>query len=244
MINLLPDDIKHNNRYAVRNSRLLRYTFLSAGTALSIVLITTISILTMLRSQQQLQAELERQNVKLNSLKRVEADGQKLYDRITAIDQLLDRQITYSTLLPELASILPPGAILKQLEFSTADLTGQTSQPTPNPQPAPGGGTTPAPVAKAPEKPFLIQAAVTNPEVATRLLENLRASKEWFTSADLIDVSNAATESSGDEDSLSKRYPYQVTINAYLKKKNPGANSQSQEVQVIQPAAKKTEKTP
>lgn len=212
MINLIPDELKQTIRFSIKNSSLIRYNFIAAGTAVAIICITTISILSMQQTKNNLQKELDQQNLKLASYKKVEADGQKLYDNVSSIQQLLDRQIRFSSLLPELAAILPPGAVLKQLDFSTLELTG--------PPPTPATNKTPQAQNKVPEKPFVIQAAVTDRAVAATLLENIRAKTDLFTGADLIDVTlnESSSSQNGQSDSIASRYPYQVTINAYFKK--------------------------
>mgnify|MGYP003388103185 CR=1 FL=1 len=204
MINLIPDLAKQNIRYARRNTRLIRYTWISAGMALAITAVTGLSILNMQSSKNELQKELDSQNARLNNLKSVETQGQKLYDQIKTIDTLLTKQVRFSQFLPDIAKLLPPGAVLKQLDFTSSDLTGETSTAT---------GT--QPVAAGTDKPFIISAAVNSRSTATTLLENIKADKELFTSANLIDIS----QNGGDSPSgLSSKYPYVVTINAYFKK--------------------------
>jgi hypothetical protein len=101
---------------------------------------------------------------------------------------------------------MPPGAVLKQLNFSASDILSSS-------------GTTS--ISSSTQKPFIILAAVKDRSVATTLLENIKASKDLFTDADIVDVSQDVKGASTDANSLpsiTARYPYQVTINAYLKK--------------------------
>jgi cytochrome bd-type quinol oxidase subunit 2 len=55
MINLIPDNIRINNRYALRNVRLARYTALAVLTMAAIVAITGLSILNMDRTENNMQ---------------------------------------------------------------------------------------------------------------------------------------------------------------------------------------------
>jgi hypothetical protein len=107
---------------------------------------------------------------------------------------------------------MPPGAVLKQLNLSANDiLNTATSVKVP-------GSTT-----SSQQSPFIILAAVKDRGVAATLLENIKASKDLFTDADIVDVTQNSTENK-DANSLTttaNKYPYQVTINAYLKKINP-----------------------
>jgi Tfp pilus assembly protein PilN len=216
MINLIPDYIRANNRYALRNSHLLRYTAISALTMVAIGLITGASILSMMHTQNSLQGQVDSQNKSLAKYKPLEAQGQQLSSELTTINALLNRQVNFSNLLPDLAKIMPPGAILKQLDFSTSDILV-------SPKPAnPTTGSSGPSSTPAPAKPFVILAAVSDRATATILLNNIKSNSQLFTDADIVDVSQT-TVSTGPSSSLSTKYPYQVTINAYLKKINPNA---------------------
>jgi Tfp pilus assembly protein PilN len=211
MINLIPDYYRANNRYALRNLHLMRYTTVSFLTMAAIAAVTILSILGMLHTQSSLQKQIDTQEQKLAVYKPLEAQGQQLSDQISTISSLLNRQVTFSTLLPSIAKIMPNGAILKELDFSTSDILA-TSKPATG-APAEGGA---AASAASVQKPFVIQAAVHDRATATTLLENVKASKDLFTDADLVDVTQNLTENAGT--STFGKYPYQVTINAYLKK--------------------------
>jgi len=211
MINLIPDHIRINNRYALRNVKLIRYTVVSLVAMASIVVMTGLSILSMNRTESNLQEQSDEQNQKLATYKPLEDQGKKLSTEISTINTLLDRQVEFSELLPKIAKTMPPGAILTQLDFSTSDILAGVSK-------APGASTT------VQQKPFLLQAAVKDRNVAATLLENIRASKDLFTDADFVSISQSTKGTSNDANSLptiTSKYPYQVTINAYLKKITP-----------------------
>lgn len=205
MINLIPHHTKERNHFALRNIQLLRYTAVLAVTMFSIALITGVSMAKMQSTQTDLEGQIDDQNSKLAAYKSLQAQGQQLSEQISTIDTLLSRQVTFSTLLPDIAKIMPPGAVLKQLDFSTSDILASGTK------------------ASNSKKPFEILAAVTDRSVAATLLENVKASKDLFTDADLVDVTQSGDKSAdaNTTPSISARYPYQVTINAYLKTLNP-----------------------
>jgi Tfp pilus assembly protein PilN len=212
MINLIPDNLRINSRYASRNTRLLRYTTIAIITMALIMVITGLSVLGMAHTESNLQKQSNEQKQKLAAYKPLQAQGQQLSNQITTINTLLGRQVTFSELLPQIAKILPPGAILRELDFSTSDILPASS------------GSSGIANSSSIQKPFLIQAAVTDRKVAATLLENIKASKDLFTDADIVSVNQSTTGTSPDANSLptiTSRYPYQVTINAYLKKLNP-----------------------
>ena len=214
MINLIPENIRSNNRYSARNVKLLRYTLVSLFTMLAIVAITGLTILSMNRTENDLQKQSEQGALRIASYKSLQTQGQALSDQILTINSLLARQVTFSSLLPQIAQIMPPGAVLKEMNLSTSDiLPAGTATKTS------GSNTAGA------QKPFVILAAVKDRTIAATLLENIKASKNLFTDADIVSVSQAATGSTDANatPSITTRYPYQVTINAYLKKINPNS---------------------
>jgi Tfp pilus assembly protein PilN len=219
MINLIPDEIRINNRYALRNVRFIKYTLVALLTMAAIAAITGLSILNMNRTEDNLQKQSEDQRKQLASYKPVQTKSKQLSDQITTINSLLARQIKFSELLPNIAKLMPPGAVLRELDFTTSDiLAGSTTT----------GGS--APASSSTQKPFLIQASVKDRAIASTLLENIKASKDIFTDADIVSVNQSLKGVSTDANSLpsiNTRYPYDVTINAYLKKIDPSKSSQT-----------------
>lgn len=230
MINLTPDKIKENTVYAKRNSRLLRYLLISGFTMFCILVITGITLVDMTQTKSDYEDQLAGQNAKIESYKTVEQKGQALYDQVSTIKELLNRQIKFSEMFPDFAKILPEGSIILALDFNANDFIGDTT----------AGQKTPT---KPEDKPFVIRAATVDSQTATTLLENIKARTDLFVGADIIDVVKIEPSTSGTENQVASRYPYQVTINAYLKQKNQKTGSSTtQEKQVLPtPADPKTE---
>jgi Tfp pilus assembly protein PilN len=210
MINLIPDQIRINNRYALRNVKLIRYTVLALLTMAVIVAITGLSILNMERTENKMQQQSKEQHQKLATYKATEDKSKELSDEVNTINTLLSRQLNFSELLPNIAQLMPPGAVLRELDFTTSDILA--------------GATTTKATASSGQKPFIIQASVKDRAIASTLLENIKASKDLFTDADIVSVNQSLKATSTDANSLpsiNSRYPYEVTINGYLKKIDP-----------------------
>jgi hypothetical protein len=112
MINLIPDQIRINNRYALRNVKLIRYTVLALLTMAVIVAITGLSILNMERTENKMQQQSKEQHQKLATYKATEDKSKELSDEVNTINTLLSRQLNFSELLPNIAQLMPPGAVL------------------------------------------------------------------------------------------------------------------------------------
>jgi Tfp pilus assembly protein PilN len=212
MINLIPDEIRVNNHFALRNVKLARYTAVAILTMVSIAAITGLSILNMNRTENNLRQQSDQQAQKLTAYKPLQNKSKQLSNQLTTINTLLNRQVKFSELLPNIAKLMPPGAVLRELDFSTSDiLVGGATSGT-------GAAASSSSVA---QKPFIIQASVKDRTVASTLLENIKASNAIFTDADIVSVNQSTKGTSTDANALptiSSRYPYDVTINAYLKK--------------------------
>jgi Tfp pilus assembly protein PilN len=216
MINLIPDEIRINNRFALRNVRLIRYTGVALLTMAVIVAITGLSILNMSRTENNLQKQSADQKQNLASYKPVQDKSKQLSDEISTINTLLNRQIKFSELLPNIAKLMPPGAVLRELDFTTSDILAGSSASSATSTNSSG------------LKPFIIQASVKDRTVASTLLENIKTSNSIFTDADIVSVNQSTKGTSTDANalpSIGSKYPYDVTINAYLKKIDPSKAS-------------------
>jgi Tfp pilus assembly protein PilN len=216
MINLIPNEIRINNRFALRNVKLIRYTGVALLTMAVIVAITGLSILNMSRTENNLQKQSADQKQNLASYKPVQDKSKQLSDEISTINTLLNRQIKFSELLPNIAKLMPPGAVLRELDFTTSDILAGSSASSATSTNSSG------------LKPFIIQASVKDRTVASTLLENIKTSNSIFTDADIVSVNQSTKGTSTDANalpSIGSKYPYDVTINAYLKKIDPSKAS-------------------
>ncbi|HEX2614089.1 MAG TPA: hypothetical protein VHL10_01235, partial [Nitrososphaera sp.] len=124
---MIPETIRINNRYSARNVLLVRYTVVSLLTMLAIVVITGLTIFNMDRNAGDLQKQSKLQSQRIASFKSLQSQGQQLSDQILTINSLLSRQVNFSNLLPKIAQIMPPGAVLKELDVSTSDILPASS---------------------------------------------------------------------------------------------------------------------
>lgn len=223
MINLIPDDIKLNTRFALKNQRLVRYMLISLGTMIAILVITGLTIFTMFQTRNNLRSDLDIKNGKINDLKPIEASGEKLFAKITTINELLNRQVKFSDILPQLGSAIPPNTVLIDLSLTTSDIVND-SKPKTTTTPATGVANS-----TAVNKPLIIRARAKDRSLASTFLENIKKKTDLFSSADLITISyspvggNGTGTTTGGEagETFYSPYPWLMQINVYVNKKKP-----------------------
>lgn len=121
MINLLPPEYAMGIRFGRRNARL-RGWLLGAGLVIGGLVLILLGGWLYLDSQakelnteiKSLETQLQQQN-----LTGVQKDAQEISGSVKLINQVLRSEIRFSTLLQEIAQILPPGTILSGLTLSS-----------------------------------------------------------------------------------------------------------------------------
>ena len=124
MINILPPDVKQQQRFAKSNSKLLKYLALALITfgALAGLLIFSIWY-----GQEQVagyEQILQARQSQREAYQSTEQDVEKLQSNLDTIDKLLNEKTKYSALLSDLAAALPQNSYINHLV-----LTGDDSQP-------------------------------------------------------------------------------------------------------------------
>ncbi len=158
MINLLPDGIKSDRRYATLNRKISHYF----GLLLVIVSLFCGSYgygyLTLTQEREQIDATITTKSAELTDLESLSAEAQSISDTISTAATLLNREIRFSELIQKIGSVMPSGAKLNGLS-----LTGDKTSP------------------------LEIQAVLESPEQAGVLQNNL-LTLDLFEAADIQDV--------------------------------------------------------
>jgi len=121
MINLLPPGTKDNLRYGHLNVTVLEYSIL--------ILVTAAGLIGILFFGQALASNEERQLKDLAGEKQAVlaqydsslAEARALDERIDIIAALLQREITFSKLLPNIGALVPSGTTINGLELDNED---------------------------------------------------------------------------------------------------------------------------
>ncbi len=166
MINLLPPEVKSNYGYARRNTKLLKWSFVLLA---SIALLGSVGLagqLYLQRTTKSLADQVEKGNADLQAQKLDETQKQVegISNDLKLVVQVLSKEVLFSSMLKQIGSVMPPGAVLTELNISKLQ-----------------GGLD-------------LQAAATDYQTATQVQVNIADPKnKLFASADIVNIQCGAT---------------------------------------------------
>lgn len=163
MINLLPDDIKQNRRYATLNRSISRYAFFVVAIIALLGAAYAYGYLALIDERKTVESSINAKSAELSNLDALSNEAQGISDTISTAATLLNREIRFSELIQKIGSVMPKGARLNGLS-----LTGDRTSP------------------------LEIQAVLANPEQAGVLQNNL-LTLDLFEAADIQDVQTTTT---------------------------------------------------
>ena len=113
MINLLSDDIKKSIRAARANTTLIRYLIFVGFSALFLVLACGTSYLILNDSKTNAEKTITNVQIKNSSYSPVAKQANDLVLNLSNAKTILDQQISYSTIIAEIANALPTDVVLE-----------------------------------------------------------------------------------------------------------------------------------
>lgn len=162
MINLLPPAVKQDYTYGARNSKLLSWIVAFVVGIIGLGLITTYGLVTMQHSSNSFEVQVAsaQEQLKLQNLQGTEKQVKELSSDFKLVVQVLSKEVLFSKLLHQIATVIPSNAILTGLTIN------QTS-----------GGID-------------ITAAARDYDTATQLQVNLQdPTNKIFSKADIVSIS-------------------------------------------------------
>ncbi|MGH7240700.1 MAG: PilN domain-containing protein, partial [Candidatus Saccharimonadales bacterium] len=120
MINLLPPAVKQDYVYGARNTTLLRWSFAFAGGLVGLALIATFGLATMQNSaaSYQKQVNIAQQQLTAQNLSGVENQVKELSGNFKLVVDVLSKEVLFSQLLKQIATVIPDNAILTGLNIN------------------------------------------------------------------------------------------------------------------------------
>lgn len=200
MINLLPPEMRENTSYARRNTKLLRWVFALGAIIASIFVIVIFGLLYINQSSKSYAAQIEqtRQQLKVQKLEETQKRVESISGSIKLAVQVLSKQVLFSSLLKQIGSAIPEGAVLTGLSINKLQ-----------------GGID-------------LTAAATDYNTATQVQVNLQDPKnKIFDKADIVGVQCSAVSGTNANTGqstatqLDTAYPCKITIRALFSQNNP-----------------------
>lgn len=200
MINLLPPEMRENTSYARRNTKLLRWVFALGAIIASIFVIVIFGLLYINQSSKSYAAQIEqtRQQLKVQKLEETQKRVESISGSIKLAVQVLSKQVLFSSLLKQIGSAIPEGAVLTGLSINKLQ-----------------GGID-------------LTAAATDYNTATQVQVNLQDPKnKIFDKADIVGVQCSAASGTNANTGqstatqLDTAYPCKITIRALFSQNNP-----------------------
>lgn len=195
MINLLPPEVKEEYHYARRNTRLVRWTVMFGVALIGLVVISFGGILYLDQQAKQYDSQIEslQTSLKQQNQAKTTKEVTEISNDLKLAVQVLSKQVLYSKMLTQLATVIPGNAVLANLNLDQSkgalDLT----------------------------------ANATDYTAATQLQVNLSdPSNKLFSRADIVNIACAsAGDTSGGSSAANSKYPCTVTVRALFADKNP-----------------------
>lgn len=133
MINLLPPDLKESYRYASRNVKLVRWLIAFSLSFIGLIIISVAGIFLLHQTDQTYKSQIVMDQTSLNQQKlpATEAQIQDISNNLKLTVQVLSKEVLFSKLLNQLATIMPNNTILTNLNIvqiqGGVDITAQAT---------------------------------------------------------------------------------------------------------------------
>jgi len=133
MINLLPPEIKQDYSYALRNTSLRRWIISCLIGLAGLGVIATYGLATLQHSTTTYQKRVDSAQAGLEGQKLTQTEGQvkDITNNLKLVVQVLSKEVLFSKLLKQLATVTPSNAVLTNLQISQTtgalDISAATS---------------------------------------------------------------------------------------------------------------------
>ncbi len=191
MINLLPNEVKDERHFGRLNQKLISVSLAILSVALICGGIIAFAWQKVVSEKQLIAAEISNNTVQLAKLDKDRKQIDETAKQLATIKKLYDSEVKFSEIIPNIASVIPPGAILTSLS-----LTGNK------------------------DEPLQLSFKMKNQELASVIRLNL-VNSELFQSADILSVSGSSNQDTATSDPNASAYPYSASITVALKGAKP-----------------------
>ncbi len=164
MINLLPPTIRVERMFGKRNVSLLGYFLGLAVASLLVFGVMTVSVQFVGSDETSIRAEIDDNQTKIVLLESKTSDLSKVVAKLTTVNKLVDTNVKFSELIPQIGSLLPQGSVINGLSLN--------------------GGIT---------DPLTLNVDITTAQLAAVLQSNL-VDSDLFEAADISSISPKSSD--------------------------------------------------
>lgn len=192
MINLLPPEDKRQIRAARANSLLLRYNILLLGAIVFLFLAIGGVYVYLQSTKTSAEQTISDNESKVAGFSKVQGEAEQFKSNLTIAKQILDKEVTYTSVILKISHLLPSGVVLDSLNLDSATF---------------GTATT-----------LTAKAKNYNDAIA---LKNAFQDSDIFTDVHFQSISTSSgsdSSSSSGTDSSSSDYPVTINLSVVIKK--------------------------
>jgi len=123
MINLLPSERALHIRYGRSNAKLVRWVIALVAAIAGLLIILSAGSMYISRQSRNLERNIahSRQQFQSQNLDQVQKDAKEISGDIKVINQVLSREIRFSSLIQDIGKVMPQGTVLGSLTLSKID---------------------------------------------------------------------------------------------------------------------------
>lgn len=194
MINLLPPDLRAEYSAARLNTKIRNYIVFVLVVFVLCLEIFIYGLIAIRTETRATQSRLEYNTQQVKQMEAVSKEAVQLSGKASSINKILNQRISFVDLIGQIATSTPSGAYLTQLNVDSQNIDKQ---------------------------PVSLVFKVKSQQVAAVLRNNLD-SVSAFNTVEIQSV--VKSDNANNDDTVSKNYPFEVTLNAHLDKTKLGNN--------------------
>ena len=127
MINLLPDETKKQLRAARSNTGLVKYVVFLGCSVIFLAVACQVSYVFLNGTKIEAEKIITNNESKSDSYLSVSSQANAIVAKLSTAKTILDKQVSYSSIIMGIGAVLPEGVVLDELSLSSTSLSSTTS---------------------------------------------------------------------------------------------------------------------
>ena len=127
MINLLPAEEKRQLHAARTNTLLIRYNILLVVIVAFSVLAVAVTYVYLSNTEQNAKATLQGNEARVSQYASVQTEATQFRQNLAVAKQILDNEVSYSSVILQIAQVIPSGVVLQSLDLDSHTFGSETT---------------------------------------------------------------------------------------------------------------------